>query len=130
MANLRARQLRKNATMTERLLWRYLRLAKNDGLKFRRQHPIGPYIADFACLPARLVVEVDGYSHSLGTQAAHDLRRDAFLRKEGYHVARYGNEEIFYNGAEIADDILVLARDRAESLFLELQMTAPPLGEV
>jgi very-short-patch-repair endonuclease len=77
MADERARRLRKNMTDAERRLWQYLRLRQLEGHKFRRQVRIGQYIADFACLKARIVVEVDGGQH---TEArVYDTRRD-FMR--------------------------------------------------
>src|SRR5712664_3947047 len=78
---LRARQLRAEASEAERMLWRLLRQKQLNGLRFRRQFPLGPYFADFVCLPARLVVEVDGSQHSDVSQAAHDLRRTAWLNR-------------------------------------------------
>lgn len=69
--------------------------------KFRRQHPVGPYIVDFVCLAARLVVEVDGGQHA--EQQNHDLRRDNYIRKSGFRVLRFWNNEVL---AQI-DDVLV-----------------------
>ena len=88
-----ARNLRRNMTEAERVLWRELR---RDGLgwRFRRQFPIPPYIADFACLEARLVVEADGGQHN--RPGDHD-RRDADLRAQGWRVLRFWNNEIFAN---------------------------------
>ena len=61
---VRARELRANATTTERFLWQHLRLRQIDGYKFRRQRPVGPYVVDFICLEKRLVIEVDGGQHN------------------------------------------------------------------
>jgi very-short-patch-repair endonuclease len=66
-------------TEAEVMLWSRLRLKEMHGVHFRRQHPIGPYIADFACVPAMLVVEVDGRTHATDEQHAHDVRRDAYM---------------------------------------------------
>lgn len=85
----RAVQLRRNLTPSERRLWQALR-AEQLGVKFRRQQPIGPYIADFVALKAKLIVEVDGGGHS----GARDQLRDAFLTREGYTVLRVWNHEV------------------------------------
>jgi len=90
----RARELRRDMTLAERRLWNILKLRQLDGFRFRRQFPIGPYIADFTCLEARLVVEVDGGQHM---EAADDGIRDAFLRREGFQVLRFWNNEVMAN---------------------------------
>jgi very-short-patch-repair endonuclease len=87
----RAKELRKNETLAEKKLWEQLRNRKLDGFKFVRQSPIGPYIADFVCRDKRLVVELDGETHSTPGELAHDERRTAFLQREGYRVVRYSN---------------------------------------
>ncbi|HEX3675667.1 MAG TPA: DUF559 domain-containing protein [Rhizomicrobium sp.] len=74
-----AKELRRRMTEAEVMLWSRLRLKEMHGVHFRRQHPIGPYIADFACVPAMLVVEVDGRTHATDEQHAHDVRRDAYM---------------------------------------------------
>lgn len=86
-----ARELRHRSTDAERRLWSRLRAKRLDGWKFKRQHPIGPYIADFVCHAARLVVEVDGGQHS---DSEHDLNRDAWLRSRGYAVLRFWNNDV------------------------------------
>jgi very-short-patch-repair endonuclease len=90
----RARRLRRELTETERALWKLLRSRQLDGFKFRRQQPIGPFIADFACQQARLVVEADGGQHSCN---GADERRTAFLNKAGYRVLRFWNPDILAN---------------------------------
>ena len=87
-----ARDLRKNATDPERLLWSRLRRRQIDDFKFRRQHSVGPYICDFACLEARIVIELDGSQHV--EQSDYDLRRDTFLRSNGFRVLRFWNNDI------------------------------------
>ena len=89
MSVQRARDLRKAMSRTERRLWHALRGGQLDGLRFRRQHPIGPYVVDLACLEARLVVEVDGPHHGEATQRAHDEVRTRWLAGEGYRVVRF-----------------------------------------
>ena len=84
---LRARALRRDMSLPEGLLWRALR-ERPGGLKFRRQHPIGRCVVDFYCPAARLVVEIDGVSHSMGDQPQRDHRRDEWLRSQDLRVVR------------------------------------------
>jgi very-short-patch-repair endonuclease len=91
------RRLRKQMTEAEVVLWTFLRERKLKGCKFRRQHPIGPYVADFACLSARLVVEVDGATHSTPDECEHDAQRTAFLASRGWRVLRVTNSDVFEN---------------------------------
>ena len=81
-------------TPAERRLWNILKLRQVEGFRFRRQHPIGPFIADFACLEARLVIEVDGGQHD---ESSTDPARDAFIRREGFKVLRFWNNEVMAN---------------------------------
>ena len=87
--------LRKAATVTERHLWRYLRDRQLAGFRFRRQVPIGNYIADFACLDAKLVIEVDGGQHL--EQRAYDAHWDAELIERGYQVLRFWDNDVLLN---------------------------------
>jgi len=80
--------MRKNLTPPEARLWNALRGRAVDGLKFRRQHPIGPFILDFYCVSARLAVEVDGATHTLGDNPQYDDRRDLWLERRGITVLR------------------------------------------
>jgi very-short-patch-repair endonuclease len=91
----RARELRRQLTAAERLLWAQLRNRRPGGYKFRRQYPIGPYVADFICFEARLVVEVDGETHDLTEE--RDARRDAWFAAQGFRVLRIRNEEVRAN---------------------------------
>src|SRR5438105_901047 len=88
-----ARSLRKDDVPAETVLWQALRNRALGGFKFRRQHPIGPYIVDFACLSCKLVVEADGETHV--TSAKRDLQRSAFLEASGWLVLRFWNTEIY-----------------------------------
>jgi very-short-patch-repair endonuclease len=90
-----AKAFRGKLTEAETIVWSRLRLRKRHGVHFRRQHPIGPYIADFACVSARLVIEVDGATHGSESEVAHDLRRDAFMRKRGWRVMRVSNQAVY-----------------------------------
>ena len=85
-------QLRRTMTDAERKLWRLLRLQQFDDWKFRRQHVFGNYVLDFVCLPAKLVVEVDGGQHA--DAVAADDRRSRFLMKSGFRVVRFWNNEV------------------------------------
>jgi very-short-patch-repair endonuclease len=89
-----ARNLRKVLTNAEESLWQELRNRKLQGLKFRRQHPISHYIADFYCAEKRLVVEVDGCIHNSKEQKEYDERRTADLASMGIHVLRFTNNEV------------------------------------
>jgi very-short-patch-repair endonuclease len=94
---LRARSLRRATTDAERRLWHHLRKLDLDGSHFRRQVPIGPYIADFACMAARLLIEVDSAQHGEDRNKAHDARRTRWQEKEGYRVLRFWNNDITGN---------------------------------
>jgi very-short-patch-repair endonuclease len=89
-ASRRARTLRIRQTASERRLWGLLRAKRLDGLKFRRQVPVGPYVVDFLCLRHRLIVEADGPFHS----SENDERRDTWLRGQGFRVMRFTNGQI------------------------------------
>jgi very-short-patch-repair endonuclease len=93
----RARALRRNQTAAEALVWRALRGRSLSGFKFVRQEPVGPYFADFACREERLIVEVDGATHSTDTEQHRDLGRTAFLKAHGYRVLRVPNDEVYRN---------------------------------
>lgn len=92
MNRARAKELRKNLTDAENELWKHLRYRQMGGYKFRRQHPVGPYIVDFACLEKSLIVEVDGGQH--GENVAYDSERSAYLQSKGFRVLRFWNNEV------------------------------------
>ncbi len=89
-----ARELRRKQTPAEAILWALLRGRRCLGLKFRRQHQIGTFFADFYCREAHLVIEVDGGVHEAPEQAARDRSRDACLNEERFQVLRFLNEQI------------------------------------
>lgn len=95
----RARELRRSSTLAEARLWEQLRAKRLGGAKFARQHPIGPYVADFACRSRLIVIEVDGATHGTDAERAHDRKRTAFLQQLGYRVLRFGNDEVL-NGMD------------------------------
>jgi len=88
----RARELRKDQTEAERLLWNSLRAARLGGFKFRRQHPVGRYFVDFICLDRELVVEVDGDHHA--EQATYDDERERWLEGQNLRILRFSNREV------------------------------------
>jgi ATP-dependent helicase HrpA/adenine-specific DNA-methyltransferase len=104
----RARQLRKDETWAEKLVWRWLRGRRFSGYKFRRQHAIGIYYLDFFCEEAALNVELEGSQHGFPDQRKHDLEREKFLKSRGIKTLR------FWNSQNIRDTI-----------FDELQKRAP-----
>ena len=108
---LRSRALRKQSTEAEKLLWQKLRRKQSHGLRFRRQFPLGPYFGDFVCLPARLVIEVDGGQHAEAAQAEHDARRSDWLRAENFRVLRFWNPDIFENMDGVLDMIDAAIRE-------------------
>jgi very-short-patch-repair endonuclease len=110
MNYLIARDLRKRQTPAEKVLWRTLRDRRLRGLKFRRQFPIDPFVADFCCWEIRLIVELDGGIHAEPQQAARDRERDAFLRGSGFTILRFPNERVFGDAAGVIEEILALAR--------------------
>jgi len=98
----RAKAMRRAPTETEQRLWQILRAKRLQGFKFKRQVPIGGFIADFACLKHKLIIEVDGSQHSPEV----DGRRDQWLRSRGYRVLRIWNDEVFLNEEGVGDAIL------------------------
>ncbi|HLL59778.1 MAG TPA: DUF559 domain-containing protein [Allosphingosinicella sp.] len=101
-----ARRLRKEMTPPEARLWQILR-TRPGGLKFRRQHPISPYVVDFFCSAAKLVIEVDGAVHEART--ALDKRRDEFLKEHGFDILRIPAAEIVRDATAVAEGILAQA---------------------
>jgi len=101
-----AKRLRKTMTKAEVVMWVRLRELGALGYKFRKQHPIGSYVADFARIEAMLVVEVDGATHGTPEEIAHDERRDAFLQANGWTVFRTTNNEVYTDVASVIDAIV------------------------
>jgi adenine-specific DNA-methyltransferase len=100
-----ARKLRREQTEVERKLWFALRNRQFGGAKFRRQQPLGPYIADFICFEGRLIIELDGDQHGSDKGVVYDEARTAFLQKEGFQVLRFPNHEIISNFDNVLDAI-------------------------
>ena len=108
----RARRLRSDMTDVERKLWNAMRGKQLEGCRFRRQHPIGAYVADFACVERMLVIELDGSQHQ--TQEAYDVDRSRYLNQQGWQVVRFWNNEVLEN----LDGVL-------EVIVKELQSASP-----
>ena len=107
----RARELRQRQTEAEALLWNVVRAKRLCDLKFRRQFPVGPFFADFACFDRMLIVEVDGGYHDY--QYADDRSRQKFLEDQGWFVLRFANEDVL-------KDIESVARAIANHLGLKV----------
>ena len=95
----RARELRQNQTLYEAKLWKLLRNRQLEYYKFRRQFPIGPYFADFACIKEKLVIELDGNSHD--DREEYDALRDASMRNEGWRVIRILNRDLMRSEEDV-----------------------------
>ena len=102
-----ARQQRRAMSPPEVQLWALLRRSPM-GVRFRRQHPIGPYVADFYCPPAKLVIEIDGKVHEAVGAAAHDADRDEYLRSIGLQVVRIPAAQVLANPGAVADSLVRL----------------------
>lgn len=98
-----ARNLRKNQTDAEKLLWQHLRNRQMLGQKFRRQFPIDTYIVDFACLEVKLTIELDGGQHT--EQIEYDQRRTEQLQKRGFKVIRFWNNDVLQNTTGVLEAI-------------------------
>jgi very-short-patch-repair endonuclease len=117
VTHLRARKLRSNMTEGERKLWALLRRKRLGGFRFRRQAAIGPYIADFFCPKARLIIELDGEPHSDETQMRQDVERTKWLEAHGCRVIRFWNVDVFKTPDDVIDSIArALAQDRTHPL--------------
>jgi very-short-patch-repair endonuclease len=101
----RARKLRHESTDAERLIWNALRAHRMNGASFRRQTPIGPYVADFVCHAAHLVVEFDGGQHFEDANMKRDARRDTFLASKGFRVLRFNNHDVMTNRQGVLETI-------------------------
>ncbi|MBI4063665.1 MAG: endonuclease domain-containing protein [Elusimicrobia bacterium] len=110
----RARQLRQNWTDAENKFWRLLRLRNIGGYKFRRQHPIGPYIVDFCCLKKRLVIELDGGQHA--RSIGYDRQRTEFLQARGYRVMRVWDNEALTNADGVLEKVLEILEEKPLTL--------------
>jgi very-short-patch-repair endonuclease len=99
-----ARNLRRSQTNAERKLWLLLRDRRLAGFKFRRQHPVGPFIVDFCCTEAKVIVELDGGHHALTHD--RDAARGGYLAGQGYRVLRFWNNEVLGNTSGVLERIV------------------------
>lgn len=115
----RARSLRSKLTDAERILWSRLK-GRRLGVHFRLQHPVSPYIADFACVALRLIIEIDGATHCTPAERAHDAHRDTTLEEQGWTIRRFWNADIYRNLDGVLASIVDEIRDA------ELRRSPPP----
>jgi very-short-patch-repair endonuclease len=109
-------------TDAETILWSRLRPREWPAFRFRRQHPIGPFIADFACPLSRIVIEVDGATHGSDEETAYDTRRDAYMRSQGWTVIRIANNDVYRH----LDDTLDFIMQQAPPPSRRLRGGPPP----
>ena len=102
----RAKNCRINKTNAENRFWYYVRNRRLKGYKFIREHMIGAYIVDFVCRAKKLIVEIDGGSHTEIIEIEHDQKRTEYLEKEGYKVIRFWNMEVFTNIEGVLETVL------------------------
>lgn len=121
----RARRLRKTPTRAEKFFWTLVRDRALEGLRFRRQVPIGQYVVDFACLSARLIIEADGGVHALRT--FDDAKRDAWLISQGFRVLRFSNSDILARPNHVLAEIREVV-GKPPSVRLRLT-PSPEMGE-
>ena len=100
-----AKNLRSDMTIFERKLWTRLRAKRFMNIKFKRQVPIGVYIADFVCKDKKLIIELDGSGHLETAQQEHDINRDSYLKSQGYEILRFYNNDIENNLEEVLEVI-------------------------
>ena len=105
-----ARSMRREPTEAESRLWQELRGRRLDSIKFRRQVPVGRYVADFLCAEARLIVEIDGSQHA---ESRHDQERDAELKARGFRVLRFWNDDVLKELNAVCDTIIAYVRDES-----------------
>ncbi|MDE2597898.1 MAG: endonuclease domain-containing protein [Sphingomonadales bacterium] len=110
-----ARRLRRAMTLPEVLLWQELK-ANGEGLRFRRQHPIGPYVADFYCAAAGLVIEIDGAVHHMGNRPERDDTRTRILEQKGFTVVRLMASDVLNDVAAAAEAVVRAATPLRQSL--------------
>ena len=96
-------------SLPERLLWRELR-GKPQGVKFRKQHPVGRYVLDFYCASAKLGIEIDGIAHDMGDRPERDQLRDRFIEEQGIEVVRIPASEVLVSPAGVAESLVTRCR--------------------
>ena len=124
-----ARKLRQQQTDVERKLWVRMRGRRLAGLKFRRQRPLGPYVPDFVCEEAMLIVELDGSQHGEDKNAVRDLARTEYLKSMGYEVFRVWNSDVNTDIESVLSGIYGAAEARLKSPSPALRASSPVPGE-
>lgn len=119
----KARQLRRDLSLPEKLLW--VRIRRNE-LKFRRQHPIGEYVLDFYCPAAKLAIEVDGVAHDFGDRPQRDERRAQWLNRKDIEILRIPAKDVLRDPDELANAVIRLCADRAKPLHHSPPASGPP----
>jgi len=109
----RAKRLRKSMTDAEQRLWQALRDRQLGGCKFRRQYPVGPFIADFACVEKKLIVEVDGGQHAIHVEK--DRGRSEYLEMQGYRVLRFWDNQVLQERESVVEAIMLALLEGAPS---------------
>ena len=122
----RARQMRANPTPAERRLWSMLRDRRMPVAKFRRQHVIAPYIVDFACLERSLIIEADGGQHA---DNISDRGRDAYLKRLGFRVLRFWNNDVLENAGGVFEIIYATLHTPHPPTAAQWVPPSPPMGE-
>ena len=123
----KARKLRTEMSLPEVLLWRILR-RKPMGIKFRRQHPVGEYVADFYCAQARTIIEIDGLAHAMGDRPERDRRRDAWLHSEGFKIVRIPASEVLADVSRAAEMLVGSCASSPPPSAAEAAATSPNGG--
>jgi inosine/xanthosine triphosphate pyrophosphatase family protein/very-short-patch-repair endonuclease len=125
-----ARQLREQQTDAESLLWSLLRDRRLGGFKFRRQHPVAPYVLDFYCHDVKLAIELDGGQHNTEEEKQHDAHRSEFLANQGIRVVRYWNHEVMHETESVLESILIASSgvEAVGALGTRIEMQRPSPG--
>ncbi len=124
-----ARRLRRDMTHAEAMLWRGLR-GRGTGAKFRRQVPIGPYVADFACVASKLIVELDGAAHDDSERQAADRDRETWLARHGWRTLRFHNDLVTGGGDLVIERIAAMLSESPHPTSLRKATFSRGTGEV
>ena len=124
----KARKLRRQMSWPEVILWKRLR-QRPRGVKFRRQHPAGPYVLDFFCSEAMVAVEVDGISHEMGDRPEHDQKRSAWLEERGIDLIRVSASDVTRSPDTVAEGIVVTCLAKIRPLHQPAAGPPPRSGE-
>jgi very-short-patch-repair endonuclease len=126
MSTWRAARLRRTPTLAEKAMWRLLYSFRTDGYHFRKQVPIGAYIADIACHHAQLVIEIDGDTHGSSEAIEADAERDRYLRWRGFTVLRFTNDDVLQNPEGVFTIVSRTLEGRPKNLRTSRPLPGPP----